>query len=96
MRPRGKSPFLELAQGLVEWGMANRVDTVTMAIDWRLMVIAMQLRFFVRPLGFPVRIGRDEVVALRMSFNHETLSTIHAARGCTRSVLNDASWPSAA
>ncbi|WP_214703865.1 hypothetical protein, partial [Escherichia coli] len=62
MRPRGDSPFLELAQGKVEWGMANRVDTVTVAIDWRLMVIAMQLRFFVRPLGFPKRIGRDEVV----------------------------------
>lgn len=96
MRPRGDSPFLELAQGVVEWGMAKRVDTVTVAIDWRLMVIAMQLRFFVRPLGFPVRIGRDEVVALRMSFNRETLSTIHAARGCTRSVLDNASWPSAA
>lgn len=33
-------------------GMGHRVDTVTVAIDWRLMVIAMQLRFFVRPLGF--------------------------------------------
>ncbi|SCB50141.1 acyl-homoserine-lactone synthase [Rhizobium multihospitium] len=96
MRPRGDSPFLELAQGVVEWGMANRVDTVTVAIDWRLMVIAMQLRFFVRPLGFPARIGRDEVVALRMSFNHETLSALHAARGCTHSVLRDASWPTAA
>ncbi len=96
MRPRGDSPFLELAQGVVEWGMANRVDTVTVAIDWRLMVIAMQLRFLVRPLGFPERIGRDEVVALRMSFNRETLSAIHAARGCSNAVLNDASWPSAA
>ena len=51
------------------------------------MVIAMQLRFFVRPLGFPKRIGRDELVALRMSFNRETLATIHAARGSTSSVL---------
>ncbi|WP_298277533.1 acyl-homoserine-lactone synthase [uncultured Bradyrhizobium sp.] len=96
MRPRGDSPFLELAQGMVEWGMANRVDTVTVAIDWRLMVIAMQLRFFVRPLGFPKRIGRDEVVALRMSFNRETLAAIHDARGCEEPVLNKASWPSAA
>lgn len=96
MRPRGDSPFLELAQGVVEWGMSNRVDTVTVAIDWRLMVLAMQLRFFVRPLGFLTRIGRDEVVALRMSFNHETLSALHAARGCSHSVLTDASLPSAA
>jgi len=95
MRPRGDSPFLELAQGVVEWGMANRVDTVTVAIDWRLMVIAMQLRFFVRPLGFLKRIGRDEVVALRMSFNRETLATIRQARGCDDPVLPDL-LPSAA
>jgi len=95
MRPRADGPFLELAQGVVEWGMAHRVDTVTVAIDWRLMVIAMQLRFFVRPLGFLKRIGRDEVVALRMSFNRETLATIRQARGCLDPVLPDL-LPSAA
>ncbi|KIZ46708.1 MULTISPECIES: acyl-homoserine-lactone synthase [Nitrobacteraceae] len=96
MRPRGDSPFLELAQGVVEWGMASKVDTVTVAIDWRLMVIAMQLRFFVRPLGFPKRIGRDEVVALRMSFNRETLAALQQARGCEDRVLPDTRLPSAA
>lgn len=96
MRPHGQSPFLELTQGVVEWGMAHRVDTVTVAIDWRLMVIAMQLRFFVRPLGFPKRIGRDEVVALRMSFSRETLAAIHDARGCDQPVLAGARLPSAA
>jgi acyl-homoserine lactone synthase len=96
MRPCGDGPFLELAQGVVEWGMAHRVDTVTVAIDWRLMVIAMQLRFLVRPLGFPKRIGRDEVVALRMSFNGETLATIRQARGCDDPVLPDLLLPSAA
>ena len=60
--------FLELAQGVVEWGMAHNVDTATVAIDWRLMVVAMQLRFFVRPLGFPKRVGREEIVALRLSY----------------------------
>ncbi|MEH6952892.1 acyl-homoserine-lactone synthase (plasmid) [Nitrobacter sp. NHB1] len=96
MRPRADGPFLELAQGVVEWGMAHRVDTVTVAIDWRLMVIAMQLRFFVRPLGFPKRIGRDEVVALRMSFNRETLATIRQARGCADPMLPDLPLPTAA
>ncbi|MBN8974295.1 MAG: GNAT family N-acetyltransferase [Rhizobiales bacterium] len=96
MRPRADGPFLELAQGVVEWGMAHRVDTVTVAIDWRLMVIAMQLRFFVRPLGFPKRIGRDEVVALRMSFNRETLATIRQARGCGDPVLPHLPLPTAA
>ena len=81
LRPRANGPFLELAQGVVEWGLMQRVDTVTVVIDWRLMVVAMQLHFFVRPLGFPKRVGRDEVVALRMSFNRETLAAIQAARG---------------
>lgn len=85
-----------MAQGVVEWGMAHRVDTVTVAIDWRLMVIAMQLRFFVRPLGFPKRIGRDEVVALRMSFNRETLETIREARGSGEPVLTEFAVPTAA
>ena len=76
--------------------MAHRVDTVTVAIDWHLMVIAMQLRFFVRPLGFPKRIGRDEVVALRMSFTTETLETIRQARGSARPVLEPAVPHSAA
>jgi acyl-homoserine lactone synthase len=76
--------------------MASKVDTVTVAIDWRLMVIAMQLRFFVRPLGFPKRIGRDEVVALRMSFNRETLAALQQARGCEDRVLPDTRLPSAA
>jgi acyl-homoserine lactone synthase len=96
-RYRANGPFLELAQGVVEWGMAHRVDMVTAAIDWRLMVVAMQLRFFVRPLGFPKRIGRDEVVALRMSFNRETLAAIQRARGCDGLVLaHKGSLPAAA
>jgi acyl-homoserine lactone synthase len=96
LRPRPDGPFLELAQGVVEWGLAHRVDTVTVVIDWRLMVIAMQLRFFAQPLGFPKKIGRDEVVALRMSFNHETLGTIHEARGSKASVLSEMPLPTAA
>lgn len=96
MRPRGNSPFLELAQGVVEWGMGRRIDTVTAVIDWRLMVIAMQLRFFVRALGLPKRIEGDEVIALEMSFDAETLGAIHTARGCTASVLADLPLASAA
>ena len=87
VRPQSNGLFLELTQGGVEWGMARNVDTVTVAIDTRLMVIAMQLRFFVRPLGFPKRIGREDIVALRMSFNRETLATLHQARGCADPVL---------
>ena len=89
-------PFLELAQGVVEWGLACGIDTVTVVIDRRLMVIAMQLRFFARPLGFPKGIGRNEGVVLRMSFNRETLETIHEARGCTAPVLAESALDAAA
>ena len=61
VRPRANGAFLELAQGVVEWGMAHH--------------------------GFRKRIGRDEVVALRMSFTSETLATIREARGSTQPVL---------
>ncbi len=86
-KPRPDGPFLELAQGVVEWGMANKIEAVTVAIDWRLMIIAMQLRFFVRPLGFPQKIGRDEVIALHMAFSRETIEAIKRARGSQESVL---------
>ncbi|AZO82099.1 MULTISPECIES: acyl-homoserine-lactone synthase [unclassified Bosea (in: a-proteobacteria)] len=95
-RSKGDEPLLELAQGVVEWALAHRVGTLAVAIDWRLVVIAMQLRFFVRPLGFPKRIGRDEVVALRMSFDRETLHTIQEARGPKASVLREAALATAA
>lgn len=77
--PVNESAFLELALGIVEWGMAHGVHTVT--IDTRLMVVTMQLGFFVRPLGFPKRIGEKEVVALRMSFNRQTLARLQEAEG---------------
>ena len=79
--PRRNGAFLHLAQGVVEWGLANGVRTTTVVIDCRLMIIGMQLRFRVRPLGFPKRIGREEVVALELGFSEETLDAIHAARG---------------
>lgn len=94
-RRRPGGPFLELAQGVVEWGIAHHVKTATAVIDWRLMVIAMQLRFLIRPLGFPKKIGRDEVVALQMSFNRETLDTIQSARGSSASVFADGAVPAA-
>ncbi len=86
--PRRNGAFLLLAQGVVEWGLANRVRTATVVIDARLVVIGMQLRFKIKPLGFPKRLGREDVVALEMGFNEETLATIHAARGTDASIIS--------
>lgn len=81
--PRRNEVFLELSEGVVDWCLARNVTATTVVIDLRLMVIAMQLKFDVRPLGFPRKIGREEVVALRLNFDATTLSTIRDARSST-------------
>lgn len=83
-RPRRNEVFLELTQAVVEWGFAHDVMATTVVIDMRLMVVAMQLRFGVTPLGYPQKIGREEVIALQLDFDNETLRTIREARGLTR------------
>ena len=80
-RPRRNAVFLELTEGVVGWCLKHGVTSTTVVIDLRLMVIAMQLRFQVRPLGFPRKIGREEVVALRLTFDMDTLRSIRDARG---------------
>lgn len=80
MRRKGDGLFLELAQAVVDWALAHR-NTVSVTIGWRLMVIAMQVHLFVRPLGLPKRIERGEVAGLRMSFNRDTRQPISNARG---------------
>ena len=87
MRPRSNEHFLTLCQGVVEWCLANDIRATTVAIDCRLMVVAMQLRFQARPLGFPVRVGREDVVALELTIDGETLDTIQEARGSSETVL---------
>jgi hypothetical protein len=51
--------------------MAHHIGILTVAIDRRLMVIAIKLRFVGRPFRCSKRIGRDEGVALRTSFNRK-------------------------
>lgn len=80
-RPRRNDVFLELTEGLVDWCLQRGVTATTVVIDLRLMVIAMQLRFHVRPLGYPQKIGREEVVALRLTFDTNTLCSIRDALG---------------
>ena len=80
-RPRRNEVFLELTEAAVSWCLSHGVTATSVVIDLRLMVVAMQLKFEVRPLGFPRKIGRDEVVALLLRFDAETLRTIREARG---------------
>lgn len=47
------SPFLSARKVLSNGDWHTGADTVTVAIDWRLMGIAMQLQFFVRLWAFP-------------------------------------------
>ncbi len=79
-RPRRNEVFLEMTEAAVTWCLARGVTATSVVIDLRLMVVAMQLKFDVRPLGYPRKIGRDEVVALLLRFDAETLRTIGEAR----------------
>jgi acyl-homoserine lactone synthase len=94
-RSRPDCQFLGLALGVVEWGLARGIDMAMVAIDWRLMV-AMRLRFFARPSGSPKRVGGEEGVALRMSFNRETRETIREARRRHAPVLAESALEAAA
>ena len=74
------SPFLELTQGMVEWGLASDVSSVVTSIHWPLMAAAAQLGFSVRPLGLPEPNGCDEITALSLSFTRQTLAAIRLTR----------------
>ena len=58
-----------------------------------LMVVAMQLKFEARPLGFPRRTSRDGLVALLLRFDGETLRTIREARVESVEISHSATVP---
>ncbi len=80
--PPSDAPWLKHALSPAEAQLACRVDRATVAFNQRLIVGAMQLRFFMSPLGFLSKPAHDAVVAPRVSYKHEMLATISATPGC--------------
>jgi acyl-homoserine lactone synthase len=82
-RERGRilSPVANvLLAGVVEWGLATDVDTIIIEMNPLWLLRLVQLHFRVTPLGVPMTIDGEEVVAVSASFDHRTLTRLRAVR----------------
>lgn len=82
-RKRGRilSPIANtLLSGIVEWGLANNVDTIIIEMNPLWLLRLVQLHFRVTSLGLPMMINGEEVVAVTASFDHRTLARLRALR----------------
>ena len=89
-RARGKvvNPVsIALLTGIVEWGMANGVTGLLLQMPTLYMIHVIQLHFRAQPLGLPVPIGGEEILAATASFDARTLARLRKAHGDQRSVL---------
>lgn len=93
---RPEEHFLPLVQGAGERGLPRSVGMMTVAVDFRLVAVALQLLSFLQPLRFPANERRDVMVAPRISFNREALAAILAARGCGAPILAQSAFDAAA
>lgn len=82
-RERGRilSPVANaLLSGIVEWGLATGIDTIVIEMNPLWLLRLVQLHFRVTPLGVPMIISGEEVVAVTASFDHRTLARLQAVR----------------
>lgn len=77
----------ELMAGFVEWGLNCNVDKVIIEFETIWILRALQLKFFVRPLGYETKIGDQKIVATQLSFNESTLQALREYRGHSAPVL---------
>jgi acyl-homoserine lactone synthase len=77
----------ELMAGFVEWGLHAGVDNVIIEFETMWVLRALQLKFLVHPLGFETQIGKQKIVATKLSFNEETLKTLRDYRGHANPVI---------
>lgn len=82
-RERGRmlSPVANaLLSGIVEWGLARRIDTIIIEMNPIWLLRLVQLHFKVTPLGLPRIIGGEETVAVTASFDERTLARLNEMR----------------
>jgi acyl-homoserine lactone synthase len=78
---------IALLTGIVEWGMAHGVNALLLQMPTLYMIHVIQLHFRAQPLGLPVQIAGEEIMAATAAFDDRTLARLHAVRGDDRSVL---------
>lgn len=71
----------ELMAGFVEWGLASGVPNVIIEFETIWVLRALQLKFLVQPLGYETQIGKQNITATKVTFNHATLAKIREQRG---------------
>lgn len=70
----------ELIAGLVEWSLASDVKHLIFEFEVNWILRALQLQFLVQPLGRLHQIGKQSVVAARLSITSTTLPAIRDKR----------------
>ena len=70
-----------LLSGVVEWGLQNAVTDIVIEMNPLWMLRLLQLHFRVHPLGYVQKIAGEDTVAVRASFNKETLEKLQEVRG---------------
>jgi acyl-homoserine lactone synthase len=78
----------ELTIAAVEWGLLHGVRDVVLEYDPIWIPRFRDMGFEVRPLGLPVEIDNEQVVAVQMHYDDATLSRLRASRGITTSILS--------
>ena len=78
---------IALLTGIVEWGMAHGLTGLLLQMPTLYMIHVIQLHFRAQPLGLPVQIGGEEILAATAAFDHRTLARLRAVHGDSRSVL---------
>lgn len=69
-----------LLSGFVEWGMANKIDTVIIEMQPLWILRLLQLHFKVSALGLPQTVSGEDVVAVTASFDERTLAKLRSVK----------------
>jgi acyl-homoserine lactone synthase len=78
-----------ILSGMVEWGMENGVTTAIAEIEPSALLRFIQLHFRPMPLGLPSDIGRQNIIAVTLTFDWRTLNRLREMRGDRKRVLNE-------
>jgi len=93
-RGRALSPIANaLLSGIVEWRLANGVNSIIIEMDPIWLLRLVQLYFRTTPLGLPKHVGNSDVVAVTAAFDRRTLQRLREMRGDDLSVLAPVQQP---
>ncbi|HTJ02143.1 MAG TPA: acyl-homoserine-lactone synthase [Methylovirgula sp.] len=71
----------ELIVGVVEWALNRGITSLVYEFEANWLLRAVQLQFFVRPLGLLHNIGTQQIIAAELEITPHTLPTIRDFRG---------------